>query len=284
MKMRTSGANMCLHTAAFTLVELLVVIAIIAILISLLLPALAQAKINSESVVCEMNLRSLAMSVIEYSEANRGASIYANYNPPYAQRTGIYWFDDLWPYMATTAPAAAHILLDPSTTQSGSYVYYIGGVNTPYEIANGADTDGYSSGPNSTVLPIFGGYGFNLAFMPNSPWYVGVYPRFTNLSTGQTTSEPVFCDAVWKDFDGFDSPSLGAIPPVDVKPNSANSWNNLTGIQRVTLARHIGGMNIGFADGHADHISDLKILWTLQWNPGSVNEENMVVFPTADGY
>lgn len=254
-----------------------------AILISLLLPALAQARINSESVVCQVNLRSLAMGVIEYSEANRGSTIYANYNPPYARRTGIYWFDDVWPYMATTAPAAAHILMDPSITQSGSNVYYIGGVATPYEIVNGADTDSYSSGPNSTVLPIFGGYGFNLAFMPNGPWY-HPYPSWKNLFTGQTTLDPLFCDSVWKDFDGFDSPSLSASPPVNVKPNSTNSWNNLTGIQRVTLARHMGGMNIGFADGHAEHISHLKMLWTLQWNPGAVNEENAFAFPAGDGY
>jgi len=59
------------HRNGFTLIELLVVIAIIAVLISLLMPALQAAKRNTKVVKCQSHLKSYAL----------GLSLYATEDP-----------------------------------------------------------------------------------------------------------------------------------------------------------------------------------------------------------
>lgn len=70
--------------SAFTLIELLVVIAIVSLLVSILLPALEQAKELTRVTVCQSNVRGISLAMIYYMEDNggRGPQYYDQFSTP----------------------------------------------------------------------------------------------------------------------------------------------------------------------------------------------------------
>jgi len=60
------------NNKAFTLIELLVVISILAILISILVPALKKAREVSQRASCANNLKALSVAIINYASDNEG--------------------------------------------------------------------------------------------------------------------------------------------------------------------------------------------------------------------
>ena len=86
---------------AFTLIELLVVIAIIALLLSILLPALKEAKKRAMGIYCLAELRGLSLAWTLYADENDGKLVsgeaWANYNR-------VLPFDWVHPVLETSDP------------------------------------------------------------------------------------------------------------------------------------------------------------------------------------
>jgi prepilin-type N-terminal cleavage/methylation domain-containing protein/prepilin-type processing-associated H-X9-DG protein len=238
----------------FTLIELLVVIAIIALLMSILMPAMRRVRQQARTVACLANIKQWANFFLMYTQDHDGkfqAGVGADHT--------YHWFNALRPYYNNDhkiccCPTAMKPLDGNSDgIVDGRFnVFSAWGVYTLARNGGGYDEKGD-----------WGSYGIN-GWVENPPASVATaYEGFETIYNWRTPNVkgagyvPLFMDSL----------RFNIFPrDMDTPPETEDmAWQSYQHMRRICINRHDGYINMAFMDWSARKVG-LKELWTLRWH------------------
>jgi len=233
---------------AFTLVELLVVIAIIALLISILIPALAAVRMQAKTVICQANLKQWGGIFAMYTADYDG---YFQHGPEYpwnVQAKSAEWLDALQPYYLdmdiAVCPMAKKCWSAAAWPPNVGWCH-LEGANEWFQVAEGQ----------------YGSFGIN--YWVTNPqeqkqWY-DPEKYFRRADVKGTANIPLFLDSLW----------IGRwANHTDPPPENIYDYGGppMPGIKDFCIDRHgQGTANALFLDFSTTRVG-LKQLWTFKWH------------------
>lgn len=237
---------------AFTLIELLVVIAIIALLLSILMPALRKVKSQTQAVVCMSNLKQWGVVFGLYLQDNK------NNFPLVTMRTDdVYdvWVEPLRPYYKGGGEDMRVCPTATKSEQEGARGWFVAWDKTWVNPLINPEKDFRCS------------YGIN-NWVYNSPdefwWEVETKYCWRRGDVKGANRIPLFMDCYRWGGTPKDTDTPCEIPPQTNK-ESDDASNFFGGMNRFCLDRHNGSINMVFVDLSAGKMP-LKEMWKLKWS------------------
>lgn len=252
---------------AFTLIELLVVISIIALLVSLLMPSLTNARRQAKATVCLSKLR-------------QWGNVYYLYSSEHDDKLcGRGNFESgLFPYYRDWG-----LLLCPMATETGHLVG-----NDPLDRIGGVFEAWYHHNvrlEGDIEVPVKGSYGMNMHTGDDDEWNVSDSRYYWKRTTVKgANNAPVLLDGA-----GSGVPHHWDTPPLydgQVYPGADHGGGDMNEIRNFCINRHNEAINVLFLDFSARRVG-LKGLWELEfkkeiWFKGNVEGTGEFQFEPPD--
>ena len=220
---------------AFTLIELLVVIAIIALLVTLLVPSLFQAKALAKKAFCLSNLHSIGLAAMTYAAEHNGIIPRGN---------DLIWMDAFLPYVGSEEIVEDYrdvkIFRCPSYPIKEQTICY---VDNAWSFTGADDTEGFEV-VQPTSLSTFDRPGSTIYLADNDAgWW-----------------RPIIVDPNDPDISRQDIWHTGHLPD--------STSTDIAYGRRVSPDRHFDGCNCMYIDGHSDWVraEDMTVdMWRDNW-------------------